>query len=251
MAAMSMLKAAEAGVDIIDCCLAPFALRTSHPAVEPIIVALEGTPRDTGLSLQAMLKMDEELEKVAPKYRDKWLPHLMSVIDTGVLAHQVPGGMISNLVSQLKEANALDRLPEVYAEVAVTRKEMGTPPLVTPTSQIVGVQSVLNVLVGKYKMITNETRDMLYGLYGQTPTEPDPAVRKKALKRHPRGSEPITCRPADVIEPELHLARERVKDVPGADRFDVMTSALYDITGTEFVRKKHGLPPQPAKPAGK
>jgi pyruvate/oxaloacetate carboxyltransferase len=126
---------------------------------------------------------------------------------------------------------------------------MGTPPLVTPTSQIVGVQSVLNVLVGKYKMITNETRDMLYGLYGATPTEPDPAVRKKALKRHPRGSEPITCRPADVIEPELHLAKERVKDVPGADRFDVMTSALYDITGTEFVRKKHGLPPQPAAPA--
>jgi pyruvate carboxylase subunit B len=250
MASMSMLKAAEAGVDIIDCCLAPFALRTSHPAVEPLIVALEGTPRDTGLSLKHMLKMGEVLERVAPKYKEYWAPNQMSPIDTGVLVHQVPGGMISNLVTQLKQANALDRLPEVYAEIAGTRAAMGTPPLVTPTSQIVGVQSVLNVLVGRFKMIANETRDLLYGLYGKTPTAPDPEVQRKALKRHPRGSTPITCRPADVLEPELQLARDRVKDVPGADKFDVMTSALYDITGTEFVRKKHGLPPQPADATG-
>jgi pyruvate carboxylase subunit B len=242
MASMSMLKAAEAGVDIIDCCLAPFALRTSHPAVEPMIVALEGTPRDTGLSLKAMLKIDEALEKVAPKYKELWAPNQMSPIDTGVLVHQVPGGMISNLVTQLKQANALDRLPEVYAEIAGTRQAMGTPPLVTPTSQIVGVQSVLNVLVGRFKMIANETRDLLYGLYGQTPTAPDAEVQRKALKRHPRGSTPITCRPADVLEPELDVARERVKDVPGADKFDVMTSALYDVTGTEFVKKKRGTP---------
>jgi len=245
MACMSMLKAAEAGVDIIDCCLAPFALRTSHPAVEPIIVALEGTPRDTGLSLRKMLAMGEVLEKIAPKYRDYWMPNQMSVIDTGVLVHQVPGGMISNLISQLKEAKALDRLHEVYQEVAVTRKEMGTPPLVTPTSQIVGVQAVLNVLFGKYKMVTNETKGVLYGLYGKTPTEPDPEVRAKALKKYSRGSEPITCRPADVLEPELHLAQERVKDIPGADKFDVMTAAIYDQTGTKFVRIKHGLDPLP------
>ncbi|MBI5584651.1 MAG: pyruvate carboxylase subunit B [Deltaproteobacteria bacterium] len=251
MASMSMLKAAEAGVDIIDCCLAPFALRTSHPAVEPIIVALEGTPRDTGLSLKAMLKMGEELEKIAPKYRDYWLPNQMSVIDTGVLVHQVPGGMISNLVSQLKEAKALHRLHEVYEEVAVTRKEMGTPPLVTPTSQIVGVQAVLNVLFGKYKMVTNETRGVLYGLYGKTPTEPDPEVRAKALKKYSRGTEPITCRPADVIEPEMQHARERVQDISGADKFDVMTAAIYDQTGTKFVRIKHGLEPLPAAMKGK
>jgi len=142
MAAMAMLKAAEAGVDIIDCCLAPFALRTSHPAVEPIVVALEGTPRDTGLDLKKILEADEILEKVAVNYRNFLPDNTMSVIDTNVLMHQVPGGMISNLVSQLKEAKALDRLSEVYKEVAVTRRELGTPPLVTPTSQIVGVQAL-------------------------------------------------------------------------------------------------------------
>jgi len=244
MASMSMLKAAEAGVDIIDCCLAPFALRTSHPAVEPIIVALEGTPRDTNLSLKTMLKMDEELEKIAPKYWDYWKPNQMSVIDTSVLIHQVPGGMISNLVNQLKEAKALHRLSEVYDEVAITRQEMGTPPLVTPTSQIVGVQAVLNVLFGKYKIITNETKGILYGLYGQTPTKPDAIVRKKALKKYFRGNKPITCRPADIIEPELHLAKDRIKNIPGVDKFDIMTVALYDITGTQFIKTKHKIKPK-------
>ncbi len=245
MASMSMLKAAEAGVDIIDCCLAPFALRTSHPAVEPIIVALEGTPRDTGLDLKLMLEMGEELEKIAPKYRDYWMPNKMSTIDTGVLVHQVPGGMISNLVSQLKEAKALHRLPEVYKEVAITRAELGTPPLVTPTSQIVGVQAVLNVLFGKYKLVTNEVKGLAYGLYGKTPTPVDPEVRKKVLKGYARGQEPFEGRPADILEPELDQAKERVKDIPGADKFDVMTAAIYDITGTQFVKIKHGLEPMP------
>jgi pyruvate carboxylase subunit B len=246
MACMSMLKAAEAGVDIIDCCLAPFALRTSHPAVEPIIVALENTPRDTGLDLKLMLQMGEELEKIAPKYRDYWMPNKMSPIDTGVLVHQVPGGMISNLVSQLKEAKALHRLPEVYKEVAITRAELGTPPLVTPTSQIVGVQAVLNVLFGKYKLVTNEVKGLAYGLYGKTPTKVDPAVEKKVLKGYARGQEPITCRPADILEPELAEAKARVKAVPGADKFDVMTAAIYDITGTQYVKIKHGVEPMPA-----
>ncbi|MGD8563223.1 MAG: pyruvate carboxylase subunit B [Desulfarculaceae bacterium] len=245
MASMSMLKAAEAGVDIIDCCLAPFALRTSHPAVEPIIVALEGTPRDTGLDLKLMLEMGEELEKIAPKYRDYLATNKMSAIDTGVLVHQVPGGMISNLISQLKENNALDRLAEVYKEVAVSRKELGTPPLVTPTSQIVGVQAVLNVLAGKYKMVTTQVKDLVYGLYGKTPTEPDPEVREKCLRGYPRGSEPFSGRPADILEPELDKAKERVKDIPGADKWDVMTSAIYDITGTQFVKIKRGQEEMP------
>ncbi len=245
MASMTMLKAIEAGVDIIDCCLAPFALRTSHPAVEPIIVALEGTPRDTGMDLKLMLEMGEHLEKIAPKYRDYLATNRMSVIDTGVLVHQVPGGMISNLVNQLKENNALDKLPDVYKEIPITRRELGTPPLVTPTSQIVGVQAVLNVLFGKYKIVTNQVKDLLYGLYGKTPTEPDPEVRRKCLKNYPRGSTPYTGRPADILEPELDKARERVKDIPGADEFDVMTAAIYDITGTQFVRIKHGLEPMP------
>ncbi|RJX34550.1 MAG: pyruvate carboxylase [Desulfarculus sp.] len=246
MACMSMLKAAEAGVDIIDTCIAPFALRTSHPAVEPIMVSLEGTPRDPGLDLKLMLAIGEKLEKVAPKYRDYWMPNKMSTIDTGVLVHQVPGGMISNLVSQLKEAKALHRINEVYQEVAVTRRELGTPPLVTPTSQIVGVQAVLNVLFGKYKMVTNETKGLAYGLYGKTPTKLDPALREKILKGFKYGKDPFDARPADILEPEMDAARARVKDVPGADKFDVMTAAIYDQTGTEYVKIKHGLKPLPA-----
>ena len=240
-----MLKAAEAGVDIIDTCVAPFALRTSHPAVEPIMVALEGTPRDTGLDLGLMIKVAHELEKVAPKYRDYWMPNKMSPIDTGVLVHQVPGGMISNLQSQLRDANALDRIEEVYEEVAHTRDELGTPPLVTPTSQIVGVQAVLNVLFGKYKMVTNETKGLAYGLYGKTPTKVDPELRAKILKGYKYGKDPFDARPADILEPEMAAAEERVKDIPDADKFDVMTAAIYDQTGTEFVKIKHGVIPGP------
>ena len=128
-----------------------------------------------------------------------------------------PGGMISNLVSQLKEAKALHRLQEVYKEVAVTRKELGTPPLVTPTSQIVGVQAVLNVLFGKYKMVTNEVKDLVYGLYGKTPTPVDPEVQKKVLKGYKRGETPITGRAADYLEPELEKARAKIGK-PGQGR---------------------------------
>ena len=232
MGSMTMLKAAEAGVDIIDTCLAPFALRTSHPALEPIIVTLENTPRATGISLRKCLAINEHLEKIAPKYRDFMGGNKMAQIDTGVLVHQVPGGMISNLVNQLRENNALDRLDEVYKEVAVCRTELGTPPLVTPTSQIVGVQAVLNVLFGKYKLVTNETKGLVYGLYGKTPTTPDPEVRAKVLKGYARGSEPFDGRPADILDPEMDAAKARVADISGADKFDVMTSAIYDQTGT-------------------
>ena len=169
MASMIYLEAIKAGVDIVDTCLAPFALRTSQPAIEPIVATLHGTTRDPGFDLSLLLELGDYLETVAPKYRDYLAKHKMSVIDTGVLAHQVPGGMISNLVSQLSQAKALDRLDEVYKDVAITRRELGTPPLVTPTSQIVGVQAVLNVLFGRYKMVTNEVKDLVYGLYGKTP----------------------------------------------------------------------------------
>ncbi len=250
MASMSFIKAAEAGVDIVDCCMAPFALRTSHPAVEPLIVALQGTPRDTGLNLDLMLEIGDLLEEIAPLYRDWRQTNKMSAIDTGVLKHQVPGGMISNLCSQLQQCNALHRLDEVYDEVAVTRAELGTPPLVTPTSQIVGVQAVLNVLFGKYKMVTNEVKGLVYGLYGKTPTKPDPEVQKKVLRGFKRGQEPIDVRPADVLEPEMDEAKARVADIPGADDWDTMTTAIYDQTGTQFVRWKRGVeePPENVKP---
>ena len=198
MAYMSYLKAIEAGVDFIDTCIAPFALRTAHPAVEPIVVALSGKPRDTGLKLEQLLKLGEYFESIAPKYRDFLDTTKISVIDTGVLWHQIPGGMFSNMVAQLKEANALDRLQEVYAELPRTRKELGYPPLVTPTSQIVGVQAVQNVLFGRYKMVSKEVKDYVYGLYGKPPAPIDKEVQKTILKGYEKGEKPITCRPADT-----------------------------------------------------
>ena len=244
MASMVYLEAIKAGVDIVDTCLAPFALRTSQPAIEPIVATLYGTTRDPGFDLGLLLEMGDYLEEIAPKYRDYLAKNKMSVIDTGVLAHQVPGGMISNLVSQLKENNALHRLDEVYKEVAVTRKELGMPPLVTPTSQIVGVQAVLNVLFGRYKMVTNEVKDLVYGLYGKTPIPVDPDIRKKILKGYKRGETPVTGRAADYLEPELDAAREKVGDL-AKDDFDLLIYALYPTTGEQFLKWKYGLDEKP------
>jgi pyruvate carboxylase subunit B len=249
MASMSCLKAIEAGVDIIDTALAPFALRTSHPAVEPIVVALQGTPRDTGLNLAQLFKLGQYIESIAPKYRDFLNTTRTAVIDTGVLMHQVPGGMISNLVAQLKESNALDRIDEVYEEIPRVRKELGYPPLVTPTSQIVGVQAVQNVLVGRYKLISRQVQDYVYGLYGKPPAPIDPKVQEIVLKHYPRGKTPITGRAADMLEPELDEAKEAVKDF-AQDIGDVLIAALYPITGLRFLKWKYGLeaPPPELKP---
>jgi pyruvate/oxaloacetate carboxyltransferase len=246
MASMVYLKAIEAGVDIVDTCLAPFALRTSQPAVEPIVATLFETDRDTGFDLHLLLELGDYIESIAPKYRDYLARHKMSVIDTGVLAHQIPGGMISNLVNQLREAKALDRLPEVHKEVAITRKELGMPPLVTPTSQIVGVQAVLNVLFGKYKMVTNEVKDLVYGLYGKTPIPVDPAVQEKVLKNYKRGQTPVTGRAADYLEPELEKDREKIGDL-AKDDFDLLIYALYPNTGEQFLKWKYGLEEKPAE----
>ncbi|MDY6835854.1 MAG: pyruvate carboxylase subunit B [Chloroflexota bacterium] len=249
MASMTYLKAIEAGVDMVDTALAPFALRSSQPAVEPMVVALDGTGRDTGLNLSQLLKVGEMLESIAPKYRDYLDNTKMSVIDTGVLMHQIPGGMISNLVSQLRESEALDRIDEVYAEIPKTRDDLGCPPLVTPTSQIVGVQAVQNVLVGKYKMISTQVRDYAYGLYGKPPATINPEVQQKALKGYKRGTEPITCRPADVLEPEMEQAKEATKEFSN-DTGDQLIYALYPQTGGRFLKWKYGLetPPDEIKP---
>jgi len=244
MASMIYIEAIKAGVDIIDTCLAPFALRTSQPAVEPMVMTLQGTTRDPGFDLNLLLELGDYIETIAPKYRDYLAKHRMSVIDTGVLAHQIPGGMISNLVSQLKEANALHRIQEVYEEVAVTRRELGMPPLVTPTSQIVGVQAVLNILFGRYKMVTNEVKDLVYGLYGKTPIPVDPEIQKKILKNYKRGNTPVTGRAADYIEPELEKAREKAGDL-AKDDFDLLILALYPTTGEKFLKWKYGLEERP------
>ena len=249
MASMSCLKAAEAGVDIIDTALAPFALRTSQPAIEPIVVALEGTPRDTGLDLAHLFKLGQYIESIAPKYRDYLNSTKMSMIDTGVLVHQIPGGMMSNLVSQLREAGALDRMDEVHKELPRTRKELGSPPLVTPSSQIIGIQAVQNVLMGRYKMISGQVKDYIYGLYGKPPAEIDPEVQKIALKGYERGEEPITGRAADILEPEMEKAKEDTKDI-AKDDGDVLIYALYPTTGMRYLRWKYGLeePPADTKP---
>ncbi|OGP88517.1 MAG: pyruvate carboxylase [Deltaproteobacteria bacterium RBG_16_48_10] len=246
MGSMTYLKAIEAGVDIVDTALAPFALRSSQPAVEPLVVALEGTPWDTKLDLSKLLKMGEYLESIAPKYRDFLDTTKMAVIDTSVLRHQIPGGMISNMVSQLKQQKALHRIDEVYAELPQTRKDLGYPPLVTPTSQIIGVQAVLNVLFGRYKMLSMETQDYVYGLYGRPPVPISEEIRKGVLKGYKRGKEPITCRPADLIEPELEKAKEQTKGI-AKDLCDTLVYALYPKTGVEFLKWKYGIEPMPEK----
>jgi len=249
MGSMTYLKAIEAGVDIIDTALAPFALRSSQPAIEPILVALQGTPRDTGLDLAHLFKLGEYIESIAPKYRDFLNQTRMSVIDTGVLVHQIPGGMTSNLVDQLKQSDALHRLNDVQEEIPRVRRELGYPPLVTPTSQIVGVQAVQNVIAGRYKLVPTQVMDYCYGLYGRPPAPIDPEVQKIVLEHYKQGQTPVTCRPADLLEPELDKAREAVKDFT-QDIGDVLTAAIYPITGLRFLKWKYGLetPPPEVKP---
>ena len=246
MASMSCLKAIEAGVDIIDTALAPFALRSSHPAIEPIVVAMQRTSRDTGLDIAHLFKLGQYIETIAPKYRDFLNNTRMSVIDTGVLMHQTPGGMLSNLVSQLRGLGALDRIEEVYQEIPRVRKELGYPPLVTPTSQIVGVQAVQNVIVGRYKLISTQVMDYVYGLYGRAPAPIDPGIQEIVLKHYKRGKTPVTCRPADLLKPELDKAKEAIKDV-SRDIGDVLINALYPITGLRFLKWKYGLEAPPAE----
>jgi len=242
MGDMAMLKAIEAGVDIIDVCLSPWAYRTSHPALEPLVVSLRGTNRDTGFDLRQLTKCAEHFKEITPKYRHL-LDDRITIIDANVLLHQTPGGMISNLVNQLRQMDALDKLEQVFEELPRVRRELGQVPLVTPTSQIVGIQTVNNVLFDtedeRYKMITAQVKDLCYGLYGQTPAPIDPEVQKKALQDYPRGSEPCSCRPADILEPELDKAKEEVKDL-AKDIDDVLIYALYPTTGKKFLRWKYG-----------
>lgn len=244
MAAMTVLKAIEAGVDVVDACLAPLALRTSQPAVEPLITSLNGTGRDPRLDLELLLEMGDYIETITPKYQRYLETPRSAVIDARVLSHQIPGGMTSNLVSQLREADALDKLPEVLEEIVRTRKDLGYPPLVTPMSQMVGSQSVTNVLTGRYKTIIEPVKEYAFGLYGEPPTPMSDDVRRKALQGFPRGETPITGRPEEWAELELPIATDAVKDVSN-DLDDVLTYALYPQTGMKWIRIKHGLDEMP------
>jgi oxaloacetate decarboxylase alpha subunit/pyruvate carboxylase subunit B len=254
MSPMTHLKAIEAGVDIIDTCMSPYAYRTAHAAIEPLVMTLLGTNRDTGFDIRLLAKINEVFEKeILPKYRHLLDDTKMSIIDINVLLHQTPGGMLSNLVNQLREMDALDKIDQVYAELPRVRKELGQIPLVTPTSQIVGTQTVNNVLFDdeneRYKMITGQVKDLCYGLYGKTAVPIDKEVQKKALKGYDRGEKPITCRPAEVLEPELDKAKEEIGDL-AVDLDDALIYALYPVTGKRFLKWKYGKeqPPADVKP---
>jgi len=254
MASMTHLKAIEAGVDIVGTCMSPYGFRTSHPALGPLVMTLMGTNRDTGFDIKQLAAINEILEReILPKYRYLLDDTKVSIIDTNVLVHQIPGGMLSNLLKQLGEMDALDKLDEVYAELSKVRKDLGQAPLVTPMSQIVATQAINNVLFDdekeRYKMITAQVKDLCYGLYGKTPVPIDPKVRKKALKDYQRGEKPITCRPAEVIEPELDKAKKDVKGL-AVDLEDVLIYALYPVTGKRFLKWKYGKeePPEKVRP---
>lgn len=253
MGDLSILKAIEAGVDIVDTCIGPYAYRTSHPAVEPLIMTLLGTDRDSGLDIKKVTPIADELEKHIPKYRHLDKSPKYAIFDINVLLHQTPGGMISNLVNQLTAMDALDKLGEVFSLLPKVREDLGSIPLVTPTSQIVGVQTVNNVLfdkeVGEYNQITKEVKDLCYGLYGKTTKKIDPYVLKKALKDYPRGEEPIDIRPGSILEPEMDEVKDKFKDI-AKDIDDVVLCALYPVTGRRFLKWKYGLEdiPEDVKP---
>jgi pyruvate carboxylase subunit B len=248
MGMMSYWEAARAGVDVVDTALAPLALRSSQPAVEPLVAALRGTPRDPGLDMVKLLKLGDSLETILVKYRSMLNETRMSIVDTNVLVHQIPGGMISNLVMQLKQSKSLHRLNEVYAEVPRVRKEMGYPPLVTPLSQIVGAQAVQNVLAGRYKLVSTQLMDYCFGLYGRPPSPIDPDVKKMVLKYYKRGQDSVDVRPADLLPPEMEKAREAAKSI-STDIGDILTAAIYPESGLRFLKWKYGLETPPPEVA--
>ncbi len=232
---MTYLMAAQAGVDIVDTALSPLANGTAQPSTEALVATLKGTARDTGLDLEALSDVAAHFRKVADKMKaDGILDPKVLNVDTKTLLYQVPGGMLSNLLSQLKQANAEDKYYDALAEVPRVRKDFGYPPLVTPTSQIVGTQAVLNVLSGeRYKMVPKESKGLLRGEYGRLPAEVNEEVRKKAIGNE----EVITCRPADLLEPELEKYAEEMKNKGiGKTEEDVLSYALFPQVAEKFFK---------------
>lgn len=233
VASMTYLKAIEAGVDIIDCAISPMALGTSQPATEPIVATLKNTPFDTGLELGLLSEIADYFRPLREKYISSGLLDVKVMgVDVNTLIYQVPGGMLSNLVSQLKQANSVDKFEEVLKEVPKVREDFGFPPLVTPTSQIVGTQAVLNVLTGeRYKMIPKESKALVKGEYGKTPAPIPEDIKKIVLG----DEQQITCRPADLIEPELNNIRNQVKEYIEQDE-DVLSYALFPPVAENFFK---------------
>ena len=235
LASMVQLKGIEAGVDVIDTAMSPLAMGTSHPATESMVAALQGTEYDTGLDLKALTEIRDFFTPLREKYIAEGLlnPKMLGV-DANTLLYQVPGGMLSNLLNQLKQAGKEDKLEEVLAEVPRVREDSGYPPLVTPTSQIVGTQAVFNIILGeRYKMVTKEFKDLVAGKYGKTPCDIDPEFRKKIV-----GDDPIIdCRPADLLKPELEKFKGEIAEYYEQGE-DVLSYAQFDQVAIKFFQKR-------------
>ncbi len=231
VASMTYLKAIEAGVDVIDCAMSPLAMGTSQPPTEPMVAALQGTEHDTGLDLDALTEITEYFVPLRQKYLDSGLLNTKVMgVDINTLKYQVPGGMLSNMVSQLKQMGAEDKFAEVLKEVPRVRADLGYPPLVTPSSQIVGTQAVMNVITGeRYKMIPNETKGIVRGEYGATPAPISEEIVKKIIGDEKR----VTCRYADTLAPELDKMRKECAEWIEQDE-DVLSYALFGQVAVKF-----------------
>ncbi len=235
LASMLYLKAVESGVDIIDTAISPLSLGTSQPPVESIVATLQDTKYDTGLSLEKLSTIANHFQKIRTKYINEGLiSNKVLEVNINTLRYQIPGGMLSNLVAQLKTQNAEDRLNEVLDEVPRVRKDMGYPPLVTPTSQIIGTQAVLNVISGeRYKMIPNEIKEYVRGKYGKTTVEISDEMIKKII-----GDEnPITCRPADMLEPMLETYKKELGEYMECDE-DILSYAVFPNLAIDYFKKR-------------
>lgn len=241
---MTNLMAIQAGVDIVDCALSPMANGTANPSTESLVATLKGTEYDTGLDMGLLSEAAAHFRKVATKMKEEGTldPKVLNV-DGNTLLYQVPGGMLSNLISQLKQANAEDRYYEVLEEVPRVREDFGYPPLVTPTSQIVGTQAVLNVLMGRYKMISKESKGLLRGEYGKLPGKVNEEVRKMAIG----DDKVIDVRPADLIDPELEKYREETKGIAKCEE-DVLSYALFPQVAQKFFSTRDSKAQEEAAP---
>jgi oxaloacetate decarboxylase (Na+ extruding) subunit alpha len=235
MTDMTYLKAIEAGVDIIDTAMSPFGLGTSQPPTEPMVATLKGTEYDTGLDLELLCEIADHFKVIKEKYIANGIlnPNVFNV-DTNVLSYQVPGGMLSNLMSQLKQANAMDKYEEVLKEVPRVREDLGFPPLVTPSSQFVGTQAVFNVISGsRYKMIPNEIKEYVKGKYGKSSVPISEEIKKIIIG----DEEVITCRPADLIEPQLESVKQEMKEYYEQEE-DVLSYALFPAVALKFFKDR-------------
>lgn len=233
MASMVLLEATKAGVDIVDTAISSMALMTSQAPTESIVSALQGRDRDTGLDLRRLAGIARYFQEIRKRYQR--FESGMAGVDVNVLEFQIPGGMLSNLVSQLREQGAEDRYMEVLEEVPRVRKEAGYPPLVTPSSQIVGTQATLNVVLGeRYKVVPEEVRNYFRGFYGRPPAEMDPVIQRKVIGKE----EPITCRPADLIPPAMEKARQELGKLARSEQ-DVISYVLFPQVARPFLERIH------------